>query len=97
MYAETDDLAFEFSELWDGADDRGVKRAGHKVADAQEAEKQRVREKGVLMVMYLNEGDIPESPSEPFLEELVSSQQTIPPKVIPLPQELRVYTILTYH
>lgn len=68
-----------------------MKRAGHKVAEAHEAEKQKVREKGVLMVMYLNEGDIPESPSEPFLEELVSSQQTIPPKVIPLPQELRVH------
>jgi len=84
-------VAFEFSELWDGAEDRGVKRAGIKVADAKEAEKQLIREKGVLMVMYLNEGDIPESPSEPFLEELVSSQQTIPPKVIPLPQELRVH------
>ena len=83
-------LAFEFSELWDGAEDRGLKRAGHKVTDAPEAEKQKTREKGVLMVMYLNEGDIPESPSEPFLEELVSSQQTIPPKAIPLPQELRV-------
>jgi hypothetical protein len=82
--------------LWDGAEDRGVKRAGNKIAEATEAERQKVREKGVLLVMYLNEGDIPESPSEPFLEELVSSQQTIPPKIIPLPQELRVRTRTPY-
>ena len=70
--------------------DRGVKRAGSKVAEAKEAEIQRVREAGVLLITYLNEGDIPESPSEPFLEELVTSQQVVPPpKVIPLPQEFR--------
>jgi hypothetical protein len=72
-------------------EDRGVKRAGNKVADAKEAEVQKAREAGVLLVTYLNDGDIPDSPSEPFLEELVSSsQQSLPPKVIPLPQELRV-------
>jgi hypothetical protein len=74
----------------EAAEDRGVKRAGNKVADAQEAEIQRKREAGVLLVTYLNDGDIPASPSEPFLEELVSSQQSVTPKVIPLPQELRV-------
>ena len=50
----------------EAAEDRGVKRAGNKVADAQEAEIQRKREAGVLLVTYLNDGDIPDSPSEPF-------------------------------
>ena len=78
----------------EGKEDRGVKRAGVKIAEGKEVEIQRGREAGVLLVMYLNEGDIPESPSEPFLEELVTSQQTVPPpKTIPLPQELRVNTV----
>ena len=81
---------FDFSGLLETEEERGVKRAGRKVAEAKEAEKQRVREAGVLLVTYLNDGDIPDSPSEPFLEELVTSQQTVPPKIIPLPQELRV-------
>jgi hypothetical protein len=85
-------LVFEFLELTEGEEDRGVKRAGKKIAEGNEAEIQRVRETGVLLVMYLNEGDIPESPSEPFLEELVTSQQAVQaPKAIPLPQELRVH------
>ena len=75
----------------EGEDDRGVKRAGKKIAEGSEAEIQKVREAGILLVMYLNEGDIPESPSEPFLEELVTSQRAVPPpKVIPFPQELRL-------
>jgi hypothetical protein len=46
---------------------------------------------------YLNEADIPDSPSEPFLEELVTSQQAVPPpKIIPLPQELRAQNVRTY-
>jgi len=44
-----------------------VKRAGNKSPYGKEAEKQKAREQGVLMVMYLNEGHIPDSPSEPFL------------------------------
>jgi hypothetical protein len=85
---------FVFPELGEGMEDRGVKRAGKNVAEAKEAELQRVREAGVLLATYLNEGDIPESPSEPFLEELVTSQQSVPPpKIIPLPQELRVHTV----
>lgn len=71
-------------------EERGIKRAGTKPPEAPESEKQKQREQGVLLVTYLNEGDIPESPSEPFLEELLASQQTITPKTIPLPQELRV-------
>jgi hypothetical protein len=87
-------LVFEFPEIREGSEDRGVKRAGSKVAEASEAEVQKIREAGVLLVTYLNEGDIPESPSEPFLEELVTSQQTAPPpKVIPFPQELKVHTV----
>ena len=82
---------FEFPEIKDGEEDRGIKRAGKKIAEGKEAEIQRRREAGVLLVMYLNEEDIPESPSEPFLEELVTSQQAVaPPKTIPFPQELRV-------
>jgi len=73
------------------AEDRGIKRAGRKLPEAKDAEVQKVREAGVLLVTYLNDGDIPDSPSEPFLEELVSSQHTVPPKVIPFPQELRVF------
>ena len=76
---------------------RGVKRAGSKFAEAREAEVQKIREAGVLLVSYLSEGDIPDSPSEPFLEELVTSQQAVPPpKVIPLPQELRAQTVLSH-
>ncbi len=87
-------LVFEFPEIREGTEDRGVKRAGSKVAEGKEAEGQKIREAGVLFVTYLNEGDIPESSSEPFLEELVTSQQTVsPPKVIPLPQEVRVNTV----
>ena len=87
-------LVFEFPEIREASEERGVKRAGSRVAEAKEAEVQKVREAGVLLVTYLNEGDIPESPSEPFLEELVTSQQTAPPpKVIPLPQELRINTV----
>ena len=81
----------------EGEEDRGVKRAGKKTAEGKEAELQRIRESGVLLVTYLNDGDIPESPSEPFLEELVSSQQTVPPKVIPMPQELRMQTVKLPH
>lgn len=61
------------------------------MAEAKDAQVQKVREAGVLLVTYLNDGDIPDSPSEPFLDELVSSQQIVPPKVIPFPQELRVF------
>jgi len=83
-------VALDFTALSD-AEDRGVKRAGKKVAEAKDAQVQKVREAGVLLVTYLNDGDIPDSPSEPFLDELVSSQQIVPPKVIPFPQELRVF------
>jgi hypothetical protein len=72
-------------------EERGVKRAGTKSPETPETLKQKQREQGVLLVTYLNEGDIPESPSEPFLEELLASQQTTTPKTIPLPQELRVF------
>jgi hypothetical protein len=77
-------------------ENRGVKRAGVKVAESKEAEAQKIREAGVLLVSYLNEADIPDSPSEPFLEELVTSQQIVPPpKIIPLPQELRAQHVPT--
>lgn len=71
-----------------------MKRAGKKVPEGKEAEIQKGREAGVLMVTYLNDGDIPDSPSEPFLEELVASQNVVAPTIIPLPQELRVYVSL---
>jgi hypothetical protein len=87
---------FDFPELEESREDRGVKRAGNKTAEGKEAEIQMVREAGVLLVTYVNDGDIPESPSEPFLEELVTSQQTTPPKVIPLPQELKAQTVFHF-
>ena len=90
QYDSANFLAIDFSSLAESEEDRGIKRAGKKVAEGKEAEIQKVREAGVLLVTYLNDRDIPESPSEPFLEELVSSQQIIPPKVIPLPQDFRV-------
>lgn len=80
-------LVFEFMPDEEMAK-RGVKRAGNKVAEKSEGEMQIARERGVLMVTYLNDADIPESPSEPYLEELVKSQ-SVPPKIIPLPAELR--------
>lgn len=73
-----------------------MKRAGIKIAEGKEAEIQKVREAGVLLVTYVNDGDIPESPTEPFLEELVTSQQTKPPKIIPLPQELKIQTVFHF-
>jgi hypothetical protein len=88
-------VGFDFSFVRDMAD-RGFKRAGSKVADAKEAQTQMAREKGVLLVTYLNEGDIPESPSEPYLDELVKTH-FVQPKVIPLPQELRVPTTSQWH
>jgi hypothetical protein len=44
-----------------------------------------------LLITYLNDGDIPESPSEPFLEELLELQKAAgqPVKAIPLPMEVR--------
>ena len=81
--------AFDFSTLLE-KEERGIKRAGTKTPEAKDAKVQKVREAGVLLVTYLSDGDIPGSPSEPFLEELVSSQQIVPPKIIPLPQDLRV-------
>jgi hypothetical protein len=83
-------IDLDFSSVAEAAEDRGIKRAGKKVPEATEAEAQKKREAGVLLVTYLNDGDIPDSPSEPFLGELVTSQQIVQPKVIPLPQELRV-------
>jgi protein phosphatase 1 regulatory subunit 10 len=87
-------LEYDFSqdkELKSSEESRGIKRAGRKVPDAREAEAQKLRESSVLMVTYLDDGDIPDSPSEPFLDELVASQNVVTPKVIPLPQELRVH------
>jgi len=71
--------------------DRGVKRAGRKPPEGIEAVNQKAREKGVLLVTYLNDGDIPESPSEPFLEELLELQKAAaqPVRTIPLPMEVR--------
>jgi hypothetical protein len=89
LYLELSNVAFDFSVLPE-AEERGIKRAGSKKPDAKDAETQKVREAGVLLVTYLSDGDIPDSPSEPFLEELVTSQHVVPPKIIPFPQELRV-------
>ena len=88
-------VVFDFSLVGDMAD-RGFKRAGSKFADDKEAQTQMAREKGVLLVTYLNEGDIPESPSEPYLDELVKTN-SVQPRVIPLPQELRVSTTSQRH
>jgi hypothetical protein len=83
------DVGWDFTGMEEKLE-RGKKRAGEKVAAQEDAEKQRTRERGVLLVVYFNDGDVPDSPSEPFLEELVASQNVVPPKTIPFPQELKV-------
>jgi len=88
-------VVFDFAGMQE-MEERGVKRAGTKPPSSPESTKQKQREQGVLLVTYLNEGDIPDSPSEPFLEELLASQQTVTPKTIPLPMALRVRPLLGF-
>ncbi|ORY83825.1 hypothetical protein BCR37DRAFT_280761 [Protomyces lactucae-debilis] len=81
-------IAFTQRELAADLARRGPKRAGTLIPHSKEAQIQEERERGVFLTIYTDINEIPPSPAEPNAAT-DEGKENNPPKMIPLPTELR--------
>lgn len=88
-------LAIDFShrDLIQGQESRGPKRAGSLVIQSKLASLEEERQKSIFLVTYATESDIPWNPSETNAIDDLAQHVANPPKIIPLPSELRASLI----